>query len=644
MLFGTAPLGTAPLGTAPPGTAPPGNVRPRRSAALTVCVLVWLFGCDSTSSEDTTRQSAAPSAPSTVLPALDESWFAERAADTGLDFVHRNGATGDFLYPEILPPGVGLFDFDNDGDLDVFLVQGRMLQVGKTHADMLVTWPDSAPLGGRLYRNDLDPGDDDGHSLRFTDITTESGLTADGYGLGMATGDIDNDGWIDLLVTNFGPDQLFRNNGDGTFSDVTADAGIEAQNEFAVSAAFLDYDRDGWLDLYVGNNVDYRLDDPAVCPNPAGARDYCPPETYGGLPDRLYRNRGDGRFENVTDIALRHPTTGAVVRSTSGRFGPALGVVTGDYDADGWPDIYVANDGTENLLWMNQRDGTFRDAALLSGAAISRLGTPEASMGVGAGDFDNDGDDDLFMTHLMTEGNNLYVNDGSGMFQDQSARTGVGPMSLPYTGWGTSWFDFDNDGWLDLIAINGTVVAIDGRGDDPFPYGQRNTLFRNLGDGHFEDVSNRAGPAFSLVEVGRGAGFGDIDNDGDTDVLVGNNNGPTRLLINTLGHRHHWLGVRLVGHPPPTGAGPVHERDMLGARIAVQRAGTPTLWRRVHTDGSYASASDPRVVVGLGESAGAPDVQVMWPSGQIEVWHDLPVDRYSTLVEGDGAPLTAETP
>ena len=508
-------------------------------------------------------------------------------------------------------------------------------------ADALIPPASPGPLTGRLYRNDLEIGPEGSRSWRFVDVTEQSGLTADGYGFGVAVGDIHNDGWIDLLVTSFESERLFRNEGNGTFTDVSDRAGIEARNAFGVSAAFVDYDRDGWLDLYIGDNVDYGLDNRTVCPNTAGARDYCPPETYGGLPDRLYRNLGNGRFDDVSATALRHVNTGGVSRATLGRFGPALGVATADYDGDGWLDIYVANDGTENLLWINQRDGTLTDAALLSGAALSGLGTPEAGMGVDAGDFDDDGDEDLFMTHLTTEGNNLYVNDGSGMFRDESAASRLGPGSLPYTGWGSAWFDFDNDGRLDVMAVNGTVVAVDGREDDPFPYGQRNTLFRNLGDRRFEDVTDRAGAVFELSEVSRGAAFGDVDNDGDMDVLVGNNTGPVRLLVNTIGNRRHWVGLRLVASMDGSAAG--HGRDLLGARVAVVRDGEPMRWRRARSDGSYASANDPRVLVGLGDSATAPDVQVRWPSGRTEAWDGVAVDRYTTLIEGQGRLLPEAT-
>ena len=607
------------------------RIRPAQPIGLWgLLALAALLGCDSANQREDGRSETPPA---TATPQNHETeWFVDRASDVGLDFVHVNGASGKFFYPELLPPGVGLFDYDNDGDLDVFIVQGHVLGAGNTVADALITPSPLSPPSGRLYRNDLEAGVDGAASLRFTDVTENSGITADGFGLGVATGDVDNDGWIDLFVTNFGPDQLFRNNGDGTFTDVSSRAGIEARQELGVPAAFVDYDRDGWLDLYVGNNVNYSLADTTEC-HPVRARDYCPPAAYGGLPDRLYHNRGDGRFEDVSATALQYVVEAGRLRSGAGQFGPALGVATADYDGDGWPDIYVANDGTENVLWLNQRDGTLKDTAVLSGAALSALGTPEASMGVAAGDFDNDGDEDLFMTHMQTEGHNLYTNNGSGLFQDRSAASELGPASLQETGWGTAWFDFDNDGWLDILAVNGRVVMNESQ-DDPFPYDQANTLFRNLGNGRFEDVTDRAGAVFELSEVSRGAAFGDIDNDGDIDVLVGNNTGPVRLLLNMIGNQNHWLGLRLIG--AANDAAPSATRDMLGARVAVIRNGEPTLWRRVHTDGSYASGSDPRVVFGLSTSAAPSQVRVVWPGGRVEEWADVPVDQYVTLTEGQG--------
>ena len=312
-----------------------------------------------------------------------------------------------------------------------------------------------------------------------------------------------------LYLTSFERCQLWRNNGDGTFTDVTAQSGTANAPGFGVSAAFLDYDRDGLLDLYVGNNVNYRgLEKETVCPNPAGARDYCPPQIYGGLRDRLYHNEGKGRFKDVTGTAL-----------VGLRPAPALGVSTADFNGDGWIDIYVANDGEENLLWLNQKNGTFREVALASGAAVTAEGKAEASMGVDAGDVDNDGDEDLVMTELTGQGFNLYVNDGAGRFRDQGALSGLGPASGPYTGWGTSFFDYDNDGWLDSFSANGTIITLEGHGAVAFPYDQHRLLFRNLGNGRFEDVTSRAGASFAMSESGRGAAFGDVDSDGDIDIL-----------------------------------------------------------------------------------------------------------------------------
>jgi len=544
--------------------------------------------------------------PATTQASVD--WFTESAQPAGIDFTHVNGATGKFYYPEILPPGVALFDYDNDGDLDVYLVQGRPLGGGAVDAS----------LRGRLYRNDLEVRADGTRSLHFTDVTAQSGIDATGFGFGVATGDVDNDGYVDLYLTSFDGCRLFHNNGNGTFTDITSQSGTANRPGFGVSAAFLDYDRDGALDLYVGNNVNYRgLDKETVCPNPAGARDYCPPQIYGGFPDRLYHNDGKGHFTDVSARAL----PGLRPR-------PALGISTADFDGDGWIDIYVANDGEDNVLWLNQKNGTFKDVALASGAAVTSEGKAEASMGVDAGDFDNDGDEDLVMTELTGQGFNLYVNDGAARFRDMGAGSGLGPASALYTGWGTAWFDYDNDGWLDLFSANGTIIMLEGHEKVQFPYDQHRLLFRNLGNGRFEDVTGRAGASFTQSESGRGAAFGDIDNDGDIDILVGNDAGRTRLLINNVGNRQHWAGLRLVGGTVP--------RDMLGARVGITRADGTTLWRRVRSDGSYASANDPRVLFGLGTSATVSGVTVKWPDGKSEEWPAVPIDKWTTLRQGEG--------
>ena len=469
-----------------------------------------------------------------------------------------------------------------------------------------------------MYRNDLAVQPDGTRRLRFTDVTDESGIDAPRYGMGVAAGDVDNDGRVDLYLTNLGPNQLFRNNGDGTFSDVSRRSGLDDAG-WGVSASFVDYDQDGWLDLYLGNYVDYRIEADQECPSETGRVGYCVPQVYRAQPDRLYRNRGDGSFVDVTGTALTPPAT----------FGRALGVATADFDGDGWLDIYVANDGEANQLWMNQGDGTLVDTGLLSGTALNGNGDAEGSMGVDAGDFDNDGDEDLFMTHLTTETNTLYVNDGTGRFDDRSALSGLGPPSLPLTGFGTAWLDFDNDGWLDILTVNGRVSRTEERANEPFPYDQPKQLFRNLGDGRFEEVTGRAGAVFAVSEVGRGAAFGDVDNDGDIDVLVGNDSGRVRLLVNQLDNTHHWLGLRLVG-------GEQAPRDMLGARVEVARSDGTTLWRRARADGSYGSANDPRVHVGLGATMDVLRLRVHWPGGQVEEWTNVAIDRWTTLTRGSG--------
>ncbi len=571
-------------------------------AARGLCMVLAALTADCTS-----QPGATPPATSTSAAAAPE-WFVDRARESGLDFVHDNGAAGHLYYPEILPPGVAFVDYDNDGDLDVYLVQSRPLGTAGS--------PTMPASRGRLFRNDLRVLPDGTRQLHFADVTAESGIATPGFGLGVAAADIDNDGCVDLYLTSFESNQLYRNNCNGTFTDITKKSGTEDRGGFGVSAAFADVDRDGWLDLYVGNNVNYTLANATKCPNKVGVPDYCPPKVYGGQPDRLYKNRGDGTFADVTATALR-----------GGRFGPALGVATADFDGDGWIDIFVANDGQDNLLWMNQRDGTFKEAGLLSGVALTGEGNAEASMGVDAGDFDGDGDDDLIITELTGEGFNLYLNDGQAHFRDASTASGLGAISRPYTGWGTGWFDFDNDGWLDTIAANGTIVTEEGRGTQAFPYDQRKLLLKNV-SGRFENVTASAGAVFGLSESGRGLAFGDVDNDGDVDVLIGNDAGPVRLLINNLGNRQHWLGLKLVGDKAP--------RDMIGARVGVKRSAGPVVWRRARSDGSYASANDPRVLVGLGASTERPELEVRWPDGRSEKWTDVAIDQWLVLKQGSG--------
>jgi hypothetical protein len=560
--------------------------------------------------------SKAPATTTTTSTAQDESYFVEQAAAAGIDFVHFNGMSGEYYYPEIMAPGVGLFDFDNDGDLDLYLVQSQMLGKGKTNKDAL--FPPKGPLKDRLYRNDLTVGADGKKTLHFTDVTEQAGINIQTYGMGVAAADVDNDGFVDIYRTGLTEGVLLHNNGNGTFTDITAKSGTANKGGWGVSAAFVDIDRDGWLDLFVGNYLLYSVEGDIDCLSVTGQHDYCPPNSYRPQPSKLYRNKGDGTFVDITKTAL-----------VGGAYGPALGVSTADFNNDGWMDIYVGNDGMPNQLWINQKNGTFKDMAFLNGAAVNGQGNSEASMGVDAGDYDNDGDEDLFITNWLAQMNILYQNQGNAVFEDRKAASGLGAPSLAKTGFGTAWLDFDNDSWLDLMTLNGSVSMIEAqaRAKDPFPLKMLNQLFRNLGNGRFEDVSARGGEPFKLLDVSRGAAFGDIDNDGDEDVVVGTANGPTRLFINNVGNKNHWLGLRLIG---------VGGRDMIGARVSIVRPSGPTIWRRSRSDGSYASANDPRVLVGLGTSTAPVTVRVQWPDGKMEEWADQAIDRWTTLKQGSG--------
>ena len=562
------------------------------------------------------------SRPAGPKPAVE--WFVDRALEDGLDFVHFNGMSGERYYAEHMGPGVALFDYDDDGDLDIFIPQGQMLGAGKTLSQALFPPKGPLPPKGRLFRNDLEVRADGTRTLRFTDVTERSGINAVGYGMGAAAGDYNNDGCVDLYVTALGKNQLFRNNCNGTFTDVSKMSHTD-DTGWSASAAFLDYDRDGWLDLFVGHYLNYTTESNVRCYSVNGKSDYCPPHLYSPQLSHLFHNNRDGTFTDVTQSS-----------GLSREFGPALGVSAADFNGDGWIDLYVTNDGQPNQLWINQRDGTFKNTGLLAGVALSAEGEAKSSMGVDAGDFDNDGDEDIFVTELTGQGSDLYVNDGSGVFTDASARSRVRFATLPFTGFGAAWFDADNDGWLDVLAVNGAVTSIEerARANEALPLHQRKQLLRNLGNGQFEDASDRGGAAFRVLQVGRGAAFGDLDNDGDTDVVVGNDNGRVELLINQIGNRRHWLGLRLVGWPDREPGRPIGGRDMLGARVEVIRSKGPTLWRRARAEGSYASANDPRVLVGLGDSIEQPRVRVHWPDGRVEDWGTTPIDRYTTLTEG----------
>jgi hypothetical protein len=543
----------------------------------------------------------APAASSSPL-------FVDATAETGLSFTHDNGATGQFYMPEMMGAGVALFDYDNDGDLDVYLVQGATIESGAR-----------AATGNRLFRND---GVVNGVP-HFTDVTARAGVGMTGVGMGVAVGDVDNDGWEDMYVTAFGSNVLYRNRGDGTFEDATARAHVD-DPRWTTSAAFIDYDRDGDQDLFLANYVAFTRAGNKVCTDHAGARDYCPPGAYAPVPTKLFRNDGLMAFTDVTESS-------GIARA----YGAGLGVAVGDLDGDGWPDIYVANDATPNQLWINRHDGTFEDRGLLSGTAFNALGRPEGSMGIALGDADNDGDEDLFVTNIVGESHVLYLNDGTGNFEDARTKSGLGAATAGMTGFGTGWVDYDNDGHLDLFLTNGAVNIIEGQRGEKVPYRQRSQLFHNEGGGRFREVSAEAGPFFQQLLVGRGVAFGDLDNDGDVDMVITTNNGPAFVLLNQANapgrappSHAHWIQLTLQSADG--------KRVMTGARVGVVRDGQPTLWRRARTDGSYLSASDPRVHVGLGDQPRVTRIVVQWPDGASESFPDVIPDRIVALRRGSG--------
>lgn len=539
----------------------------RRHNYLLLSSLTVLYGCGD--AEKTQETFAAIDKPSIAPASIEPPPF--RLSDA-LKHQHFSGTTGAYLFPEILGSGVALLNYYNDGDLDIYLIQGNRLDSRADSQALLFSLPDDQPEGNRLLVNELVPTG----TLGFSDGSAAAGINLDAYGMGVAVGDIDNDGYSDIYVTNLGDNTLYHNNGNGTFSDVTAQWRANLPG-WSTSAAFLDYDLDGDLDLYVTSYTLYTLAIEKRCTSASGNRDYCGPQNFQAAQDYLLRNDGDAGFTDVSDA-----TGIAAVR------GPGLGVTIADFNSDGYSDIFVANDGKANYIWMNQSGETFAENGLMSGTAFNRDGSPEASMGVTAGDYDGDGDEDLFMTHLINETNTLYANNGNAMFSDITDRSGLGFSSKAMTGFGTAWFDYDNDGWLDLYIANGDVKVEETRSSNTaYPFDQPNQLYRNDAGAFLE---TNGGAATDASEISRGVAFGDIDNDGDTDIVVSNNSGPARLLINERGNQAAWLRLHLKGTSS--------NHDAYGARVALLRAGQPHLWRRVHTDGSYLSASDPRILVG----------------------------------------------
>ncbi len=561
------------------------------------------FGCGGPASS----HPSDPRHPSDKTPAVADSPppFVERAAELGIRFEHRNGSTGAYHMAEISGSGVGLVDYDRDGDLDVYFVDSGSLPGGP-----------ASQRGGRLFRNQLESG-----TLRLVDVSDRSGDLGSGYGMGVAAGDYDGDGFVDLYLTALDHNQLLRNQGDGTFRDTTTEAGV-GETRWSVPAAFFDADGDSDLDLYLGNYLDFQPERAPPCRDRTGAPDYCGPETFPPLPDRLFRNRGGGVFEDAT----------AALGLDRAAAGPALGVVVADFDRNGASDLYVTNDGTPNHLWLNDGRGRFTESALLRGCALNALGQAEASMGIDAGDADGDLDLDLYLTHLVSETNTFYRNDGRGAFDDDTDAMQLSAPSRLHTGFGVAFIDYDQDGWLDLLVANGGVRKIEAlaQAGDPFPFHERNLLLHNEGGQRYTDTSARAGAAFSLSEVSRGIAFGDLDNDGDEDAVISNNAGPARVLVNQR-DGSSWLGVLLPRRAAAGGA----PQTAHGAEAELHTTGR-TLLRRVRVEGSYASANDPRLLFAVAAGTRTGRLVVRWPFGARETFAGLTAGRDHTVTEGEG--------
>ncbi len=546
--------------------------------------------------------------------ATEDRLFRDISAISGLKFIHFNGMSGKHYFPEMTGAGAALFDFDNDGDLDIYLVQGGMLPAGRPLKEALFP-ATTTPIIDRLYRNELITEGHSGGKLSFVDVTEESGIQMDGYGMGVAAGDYNNDGMTDLYVTQYGNNHMLRNNGDGSFSDVTLETHTN-DGQWGTSAAFLDYDRDGWLDLYVSNYVDFSIDENKTCYARSSRADYCGPSAFTPLHDRLFHNLGNGNFEEVSEQVLVAYQPGA-----------SLGVIAADFNQDGWTDIYVTNDGQANQMWMNHEGVKFSNTALYAGTAVNIQGRAEASMGVAVGDFDRDGDPDLFMTHLMGETNTLYSNEGNGLFEDRTLYYGLSNTSFPFTSFGVGWLDFDADGWLDLLVLNGAVKDLEVLADknDPYPLHQPNQIFHNEAGKGFSEVNYSSSSPLRGSYVSRGAAFGDIDNDGDLDVLILNNNGPARLLENQLARTKPWMGLHLTGA--------VAGRNLLGTEVYLVHAGKNQQWYRSGSDGSYCSANDPRVLLTYPDNPQGYSLLIRWPDGSEEVRSLPPASQYTEIVK-----------
>lgn len=562
------------------------NGQPALMVVLALCCSALLFGA-------ATRPAPSPSGVQ----------FVDVTRSSGIDFHLTCGGAEKRYILESMCGGVAFLDYDNDGWLDILLVNGSTLEDLRRG-----TSPAS-----KLYHNNRDG--------TFTDVTVRAGINHRGWGMGVCVGDYNNDGWEDIYITYVGGGVLYQNNGDGTFRDVTAAAGVGNTGRWGTSCAFGDYDNDGYLDLYVANYVDLDLDHlpefgSSVFCQYRGIPVSCGPRGLPGGRDRLYHNNRDGTFTDVTERLGIDPHA---------YYG--LGVVWGDYDNDGWLDLYVANDSSPSLLYHNNRDGTFTEVGVPAGVALSADGREQAGMGVDFGDYDNDGWLDLVKTNFSDDVNNLYHNNGNGTFDDLGGPAGFAPISVPFLGFGVRFFDYDNDGWKDIVVANGHVNPQVDAHHFGVTYAQRNLLFHNLHNGRFEEVGLRSGAAVRVPKVSRGLAVGDFDNDGDLDLLVSHLDAAPTLLRNEGGNRGHSIRIKTVGSKS--------NRDGFGARVQVVAAGL-TQTDEVRANSSYLSASDPRLHFGMGRATRVDQITVRWPSGIIDTIENAAVDAELVVAEGRG--------
>src|SRR6266852_5381796 len=524
--------------------------------------------------------------------------FRDVTQQAGIHFVHNNGAFGKKFLPETLGPGVAFIDYDNDGWPDIFLVNG-------------MDWPGHVQKHAtpKLYHNN--------HDGTFTDVTHKAGLDVEIYGLGVAVGDYDNDGFDALFVTALGQSRLFHNNGNGTFTDVTQKAGLSGPRELSTSAAWVDFDKDGHLDLVVGNYVQWTQETDLYCTLDGKSKSYCTPESYKGTAARLWHNRGDGTFEDATQKAgLGDPTS------------KTMGIAVLDYDNDGWPDLLFSNDTQPNKLYRNNGNGTFSEKGVIAGIAFSEDGVARAGMGVDAADYDHSGYPSVMITNFSNQMLSLYHNEGKGLFVDEAPQSAIGRASLLTLGFGCFFFDYDLDGWPDVLVANGHIDADIQRVQSNVKYAMPPHLFRNTGKGKFEEVTQSLGQAFATARVGRGAAYADFNNDGRLDVLLSTNGGPVYLFRNDAqgpAASNKSLRIKLIGTKS--------NRNGLGAIVRVTSGGE-TQTQMLRSGSSYLSASELVLTFGLAQREKADSIEIRWPSGQVDRLSGVSAGQTVTLTEG----------